>query len=119
MGKFDAVYAVAWRTLRFFWAEPPPIRLACDAGIGCLDDRQPANSIAGSPLAGQHLLELASLAMWSEARRRPTALIYVSRHPTIKRYSYRDCRDESRAFAGALAGLGVCQGDRSISYLAG
>ena len=47
-----------------------------------------------------------------------TALIYdspVTR--TIKRYSFRDLRDLTARFAGALAALGVGKGDRVIIYM--
>jgi propionyl-CoA synthetase len=46
------------------------------------------------------------------------ALIYDSPvTQTIKRYTYRELRDEVARFAGALAGLGVGKGDRVIIYM--
>src|SRR5881275_1541158 len=36
---------------------------------------------------------------------------------TIKRFTYRELRDEVARFAGALAGLGVGKGDRVIIYM--
>ena len=47
-----------------------------------------------------------------------TALIYdspVTR--SMKRYSYRELRDEVERFAGALAALGIGKGDRVIIYM--
>jgi len=46
------------------------------------------------------------------------ALIYDSPVTgTIKRFTYRELRDEVARFAGALAGLGVGKGDRVIIYM--
>ena len=51
-------------------------------------------------------------------RAEQTALIYDSPVTnTITRYSYRQLRDEVAVFAGALAALGVVQGDRVIIYM--
>src|SRR5581483_9010410 len=46
------------------------------------------------------------------------ALIYDSPvTQTIKRFTYRQLRDDVARFAGALAGLGVVKGDRVIIYM--
>ena len=47
-----------------------------------------------------------------------TALIYDSPVTnTVRRFSYRELRDQVAAFAGALARLGVGKGDRVIVYM--
>ena len=47
-----------------------------------------------------------------------TALIYDSPVTnTVRRFSYRELRDQVAAFAGALARLGVGKGDRVIIYM--
>lgn len=47
-----------------------------------------------------------------------TALIYDSPvTDTVKRYTYRELRDEVARFAGVLAGLGVEKGDRVVIYM--
>jgi propionyl-CoA synthetase len=47
-----------------------------------------------------------------------TAMIYDSPvTQTVRRYSYRELRDEVAGFAGALAARGVTKGDRVIIYM--
>ena len=47
-----------------------------------------------------------------------TALIYDSPvTATIARFSYRELRDQTARFAGALASLGVVKGDRVVIYM--
>lgn len=47
------------------------------------------------------------------------ALIYDSpvTDNTVRRFSYRELRDQTALFAGVLAGLGVVKGDRVILYM--
>src|SRR5437016_9406348 len=51
-------------------------------------------------------------------RAEQTALIYDSPvTSTIKKFTYRQLRDEVALLAGALAGLGVAKGDRVLIYM--
>ncbi len=53
-----------------------------------------------------------------EGRGDRVALIYDSPvTDTIKKYTYKELRDEVAKFAGVLAGLGVVKGDRVIIYM--
>ncbi|NQU60956.1 MAG: propionyl-CoA synthetase [Rhodospirillales bacterium] len=54
-----------------------------------------------------------------EGRADQTALIYDSpvTGGMVRKYTYRELRDEVATFAGAMAGLGVVKGDRVIIYM--
>ena len=117
MGKFDAVYRRSLEDPAGFWAEAAADIDWLKRWDRVLDDRNPPfyRWFSGGRLntcwncLDRHV---------ERGRGDQTALIYDSPvTQTIKRYSYRELRDEVARFAGALAGLGVTKGDRVIIYM--
>jgi len=116
-GKFDAVYRRSLEDPAGFWAEAAADIDWLKRWDRVLDDRNPPfyRWFTGGRLntcwncLDRHV---------ERGRGDQTALIFDSPvTQTIKRYSYRELRDEVARFAGALAGLGVTKGDRVIIYM--
>jgi len=116
-GKYDSVYRRSLADPSGFWAEAAEGIDWLRRWDRVLDDRNPPfyRWFAGARLntcwncLDRHV---------ERGRGDQLALIYdspVTR--TIKRYTYRELRDEVARFAGALAGLGVAKGDRVIIYM--
>ncbi len=98
----------AEQSKRVAWSRPPKIILGKDSND--VDVWFPDGELNSSYLALDHHIE--------SGRGEQTALIYDSPvTDTVRRYTYRQLRDEVAKFAGVLVNLGVEKGDRVIIYL--
>jgi propionyl-CoA synthetase len=117
MSRFDAVYRRSLAEPDGFWDEAAQgihwIR-KCDKVLD--DSSQPFYRwFAGGVL---NTCYNALDRHVENGRADQTALIYDSPvTQTVRRFSYRDLRDEVAGFAGALAARGVGKGDRVIIYM--
>jgi propionyl-CoA synthetase len=116
-GKYEAAYRRSLEDPNGFWAEAAEGIDWLKRWDRVLDDRNPPfyRWFAGARLntcwncLDRHV---------ERGRGDQLALIYDSPvTQTIKRFTYREFRDEVARFAGALAGLGVAKGDRVIIYM--
>jgi len=116
-GKYDSVYRRSLADPSGFWAEAAEGIDWLRRWDRVLDDRNPPFY---RWFAGARLNTCWNCLDRHVERRRGDQLALIYDSPvtrTIKRYTYRELRDEVARFAGALAGLGVAKGDRVIIYM--
>jgi propionyl-CoA synthetase len=115
--KFDAVYRRSLEDPADFWGEAAAAIDWLKPWDRVLDDRNPPFYrwfSGGSLNTCWNCLDRHVEA----GRGEQTALIYDSPvTQTVRKFSYREFRDQVALFAGALAKLGVGKGDRVIIYM--
>jgi propionyl-CoA synthetase len=116
-GKYEAVYRRSLEDPAGFWAEAANGIDWLKRWDRVLDDRNPP-FYRWFPGARLNTCWNCLDRHVERGRGDQLALIYDSPvTQTIKRFTYRELRDEVARFAGVLAGLGVVKGDRVIIYM--
>ncbi len=117
MSTYDSVYKQSITAPEFFWAQAAEDVHWYQKWDKVLDDqRRPFYRWFRGALTNTcyNALDLHI----ETGRADQTALIYDSAMTgTVKKFTYRELRDEVARFAGVLAGSGVTKGDRVIIYM--
>ncbi len=116
MASYDAVYGRSLTDPEGFWREAARDIDWYVEPTQILDDSRPPFVRWFSD--GQLNTSYNALDRHVDSRGDQVALIYDSPvTDTVKRFTYRELRDQVATFAGALASLGVTKGDRVIIYM--